>query len=84
MAHCNTSYCTTLLYNKNVTLKGFFRGCKPIRLNHVTLMFLVFLFYASSPASTLAYTTWYNTSHIANNIFNNAGPSDGGRYKTFK
>ena len=55
--HCNTGYCTTLLHNKDVTLKGFLRGCRPTRLNHITLVFSVFLFYASPSASTLAYTT---------------------------
>ena len=52
----------TLIHNKDVALKGFLRGCRPTRLNHVTLVFTVFLFYASSSASTLAYTTWYITS----------------------
>ena len=55
--HCNTGYCITLLHNKDVTLKGFLRGCRPTRLNHVTLVFSVFLFYASHYASTLVYTT---------------------------
>ena len=60
-------YCTTLSDNKDVALKGFLRGCRPSRLNHVTLVFLVFLFYTSPSASTLAYTTWYNTYDVANN-----------------
>ena len=60
--HCNIGYCTTLLHNKDVTLNGFLRGCRLTRLNHVTLVFSVFLFYASHSVSTLAYTTWYNTS----------------------
>ena len=64
MIHCNISYCTTFLYNKDVALKGFLRGCRPSRLNHVTLVFLVFLFYAPPSAFTLAYTTWYNTSRF--------------------
>ena len=51
-----------LIHNKDVALKGFLHGCRPTRLNHVTLVFSVFLFYASPSASTLAYTTWYNTS----------------------
>ena len=52
----------TLIHNKDVTLKGFLRGCRSSRLNHVTLVFTVFLFYAFFSASTLVYTTWYNTS----------------------
>ena len=64
MAHCNTGYCTTLLHNKDVALKGFLCGCRPTRLNHVTLVFSVFLFYASPSASTLLYTLFY-----LNNIF---------------
>ena len=59
--HCNTGYSTIVLHNKNVALEGFFCGCKPTRLNHVTLVFSMFLFYASPSASTLAYTTQYNT-----------------------
>ena len=43
-------------YNKDVTFKGFICGCRPSRLNHVTLVFSVFLFYTSSSTSTLAYT----------------------------
>ena len=54
----------TLLYNKDVGLKGFLRGCKPSRLNHVTLMFSVFLFYTSPSASILAYSTWYINANI--------------------
>ena len=69
MAHCNTGYCTTLLHNKDVALKGFLLGCRSTRLNHVTLVFTVFLFYTSSFASTLAYTTWYNTSLLIIFIF---------------
>ena len=49
----------TLIHNKDV---AFLRGCRPSRLNHITLVFSVFRFYASPSASTLAYTTWYNTS----------------------
>ena len=52
--HCNTGYCTTLLYNKDVALKGFLHGCRLTRLNHITLVFSVFLLYASPSASTLA------------------------------
>ena len=63
MAHCNKRLLYyTFIHNKDVALKGFLRGCRPTRLNHVTLVFSVFLFYASLSASTLAYTTWYNTS----------------------
>ena len=58
--HCNTGYSTIVLHNKNVALEGFFCGCKPTRLNHVTLVFSMFLFYVSPSASTLAYTTQYN------------------------
>ena len=58
----HTGYCTTLLHNKNVALKRLLCGCRSTRLNHVTFIFSVFLFYASSSTSTLAYTTWYNTS----------------------
>ena len=54
-------YCTTLLHNKDVALKGFLRGCRPTRLNNVTLVFSVFLFYTFPFTSTLTYTTWYNT-----------------------
>ena len=69
MAHCNTGYCTTLLHNKDVALKGFLRGCRLSRLNHVTLVFSVFLFYTSPSAFTLAYTIWYQsqTSFLASN-----------------
>ena len=63
IVHCNIGYCITLLYNKNVALKGFLHGCRPTRLNHVTLMFLMFLFYVFPSAFTLVYTVWYNTSH---------------------
>ena len=80
MIHCNTGYCTTLLHNKDVVLKGFLRGCRPTRLNHVTLVFLVFLFYTFLSASTLAYTIWYNTSHCYN-IFNNSLPYENGLCK---
>ena len=72
MVHCNTGYCTILLYNKNVTLKGFLRRRRPTRLNHVTLVFLVFLFYDSPSTSILAYITWY--THRVVNIFNNSIP----------
>ena len=51
--HYNTCYCTTLLYNKDVALKGFLCGRRPTRLNHITL---IFLFYTSLSTSTLAYT----------------------------
>ena len=56
------SYCTTLLYNKDVHLKGFLRirGCRSTRLNHVTLVFSMFLFYFSSFTSILVYKTWYS------------------------
>jgi len=62
MVHCNTSFCTTLLYNKDVALKGFFHGYRLTRLNHVSFVFSIFLFYAFPSAFTLAYTIWYNTS----------------------
>ena len=52
----------TLIHNKDVAFKGFLRGCRPTRLNHVILVFSVFLFYVSPLASTLTYITWYNTS----------------------
>ena len=61
MIHCNKGFYTTLLHNKDVTPKDFFYGHRPIRLNHVSLVFLVFLFYISPSTSTLAYSTWYNT-----------------------
>ena len=57
--------CITLLHDKDVTLKGFLHGHRPTKLNHVTLMFSVFLFYTSSSASTLAHTTWY--THLDEN-----------------
>ena len=57
----HTGYCTTLLHNKDVALKRFLCGCRPTRLNHVTFIFSMFLFYASSSTSNLAYTTWFNT-----------------------
>ena len=60
--HYNTGYCTMLLQNKVVALRRFLREHRSTRLNHVTLMFLVFLFYTFPFASTLAYTTWYNIS----------------------
>ena len=63
-------FCTTLLYIKDVTLKEFLCGCRPTRLNHITLVFSMFLFYASPSASTLAYTTWHLIHHVVNNIFN--------------
>ena len=66
--HCNTSFYTTFLHNKNVTLKGFLCRRMSTKLNHVILVFSVFLFYVISSTSTLAYITWY-THHIAN-IFN--------------
>ena len=72
MVHCNTGYCTILLYNKNVTLKGFLRRRRPTRLNYVTLVFSVFLFYDSPSTSILAYITWY--THRIVNIFNNSIP----------
>ena len=62
MVHCNPGYSTAILHNKDITLKGFLRGRRPTSLKHVTLVFLVFLFYASPSASTLTYITWYNTT----------------------
>ena len=57
-----------LTHNKDVALKGFLRECRPSRLNHVTLVFTVFLFYASpfrihSSIHNIVY-------HIALLIFN--------------
>ena len=63
-------FCTTLLYIKDVTLKEFLCGCRPTRLNHITLVFSMFLFYVSPSASTLAYTTWHLIHRVVNNIFN--------------
>ena len=50
------------LHNKVVALKGFLCGRRSTRLNYVTFVFSVFLFYTFSSASILAYITWYNTS----------------------
>ena len=69
MTHCNTGYCPTLLHNKDVALKRFLRGCRLTRLNHVTLVFLVFLFYASSFASILASQHGITHCIAANNIY---------------
>ena len=57
MIYCNTGYCTTLLYNKDVAFKRFLCECRLTKLNHVTLVSSVFLFYAFSSVPTLAYTT---------------------------
>ena len=72
MVNCNTGYCTTFLYNKDVAFKGFLCGRRLTRLNHVTLVFSVFLFYDSPSTSILAYITWY--THRVVNIFNNSIP----------
>ena len=38
MIHCNIGYCTTLLYNEDVALKGFLYKRRPARLNHIILV----------------------------------------------
>ena len=68
MPHCNTGYCTTLLHNKDVALKGFLHRYRLTRLNHVTLVFSTFLFYASISTSTLHIQ--HGITHRVANIFN--------------
>ena len=69
-----------LIHNKDVALKGFLRGCRPSRQNHVTLVFTMFLFYVSSSASILYHTQHGITTHcVANNnifIFNMVSEPD--------
>ena len=59
----------TLIHNKDVALKGFLCGCRSLRLNHVTLVFTVFLFYAFLFCNPFQHTQHGITHHIANNIY---------------
>ena len=59
----------TLIHNKDVALKRFLRGYRPLRLSHVTLVFIVFLFYASLSASTIAYTSIYKLFSLSLSLY---------------